>query len=380
VRKYTVGITIFVGASGDLGLYENGLRQNAFFLFNLFRSSPNCARAYLLNHGDGEPAGIPDGLGLAPGDIVRTDQVLAQLDFVIVLGAAIDARTAEALRSKGCRIIGYRGGNGIVISMEAIIANPPRNDAERYFDREFFDVLWMTPQHIHTYRSYCETIYRCPVIEVPQVWQPLFLQRRAGSLQQPFGYRPGSARKRIGILDPNITVMKTSHMPMLVCEAAFRQRPDLFQAVYVTNAIQFIENEHFNSLASRMEMFRAKIATVEPRFLAADFLAHHADAVVTHHWENGLNYLYYDVLSGDYPLVHNSEFLAEFGYYYEGFDAEAGGEALLRALTGHDARLDEYHRDSRRLLDRVDALAPHNIALHEKLLLETPDTRSGRGR
>lgn len=372
MRNYTVGITIFVGASGDLGLYENGLRQNAFFLFNLFRASPNCSRVYLLNHGEGEPGEIPEGLGIGPGDIVRTEEVASRLDFAIVLGAAIDAGTAEKLRSHGCKIVGYKGGNGIVISMEAIIANPPRSDAERYFDHEFYDVLWMTPQHIHTYRSYCETIYRCPVVEVPQIWQPLFLERRAGDLQQPFGYKPGAARKRIGILDPNITVMKTSHMPMLVCEAAYRQRPELFQAVYVTNAIQFMNNPHINSLAGRLEMFRTKVATVEPRFLTADFLAHHADAVVTHHWENGLNYLYYDVLSGDYPLIHNSEFLREYGYYYESFDAESGGEALLRALTGHDGRLDEYHRTSRQLLDRVNAVAPHNVAFHENLLAETP--------
>jgi hypothetical protein len=372
VGPFTIGITIFVNANGDLGLYENGLRQNAFFLFNLFRASPNCRRAYLLNHGDGEPGEIPPGLGLSRGDIVRTHEVKDKLDFVIVLGAAMDLETAYALKSRGCRIIGYKGGNGIVISMEAIIAKPPRGDAERYFDREIYDVLWMTPQHIHTYRSYCETLYRCPVVEVPQVWQPIFLEHRAAALSEPFGYRAGSGPKRVGILDPNITVMKTSHLPMLVCEAAFRKRPDLFKAIYVTNAIQFMQNEHFNSLAGRLEIFRSKVATVEPRFVAADFLAHHADAVVTHHWENGLNYLYYDVLSGGYPLVHNSEFLADFGYYYESFDAEAGGEALLRALATHDRNLEAYRSAAARLLQRVDALAPHNVALHERLLGETP--------
>lgn len=372
MRAYTIGITIFAGADGDLGLYENGLRQNAVFLFNLFRASPNCRRVWLLNHGDGDVAAVPAGLPFGAADVVRTSQVLNELDFVIVIGAAMDPPTAAALRERGCRIIGYKGGNGIVISMEAIIAQPPRSDAERYFDRSHYDALWMTPQHLHTYRSYCETLYRCPVVEVPQVWQPLFLDLRRESLAQPFGYRPGGARKRVGILDPNITVMKTSHMPMLACEAAYRQAPELFGAVYVTNAIQFMQNEHFNSLATRLRMFRDKVATVEPRFVTADFLAHHADAVVTHHWENGLNYLYYDVLHGGYPLIHNSEFLREFGYYYEAFDAEAGGEALVRALREHDAHLESYRVEARRLLDRVDAVSPANVALHEKLLLETP--------
>ncbi|MBL8519097.1 MAG: DUF2827 family protein, partial [Betaproteobacteria bacterium] len=110
--------------------------------------------------------------------------------------------------------------------------------------------------------------------------------------------------------------------------------------------------------------------TVEPRFVTADFLAHHADAVVTHHWENGLNYLYYDVLFGGYPLVHNSEFLADVGYYYESFDAEAGGEALVRAIDTHDANLPRYRETAAALLSRVEATAPGSIAAHEKLLIE----------
>lgn len=376
MRAYTIGITIYVGATGDLGLYENGLRQNVIFLRNLFTASPLCKRVVLLNHGDGEIAEIPAGVPISRADIVRTAQLSEKLDFVIVLGAAIDKASADKLRGDGTKIISYKGGNGIVISMEAIIAQPPRGDAERYFDRAFFDAIWMTPQHLHTYKSYCETIYRCPVFAVPQIWQPLFLEARIGALTQPFGYQraaPNVQRKRrIGILDPNITVMKTSHMPLLVCESAFRLRPDLFQAIYTTNAIQFMQNPHFVSFANKLEIFKAKIATVEPRFVTADFLANHADVVVTHHWENGLNYLYYDVLYGGYPLVHNSEFLRDVGYYYESFDAESGGEALLRALTDHDANFDSYQASAKRLLHQVSAINPENIAHHEALLAACP--------
>jgi len=369
MRPYTVGITIWVHANGELGLYENGLRQNVLFLHNLFKASPACKKVYLLNHGEGEPGPISAEYGINPHSIVRTKDIKDKLDYVIVMGAAIDADTADMLKKRGTKLINYKGGNGIVISMEAIIAHPPR-DGERYFDRAYYDAIWMTPQHIHTYKSYCEAIYRCPVFEVPQVWQPTFLEARFAALQVPYGYKRGRPKKRVGILDPNITVMKTSHMPMLVCEDAYRQRPELFEAVYVTNAIQLQQSLHFNSFAMRLKLTQDKLLTVEPRFVTADFLANHADAVVTHHWENGLNYLYYDVLNGAYPLVHNSEFLREYGYYYESWDADSGGEALIRALSEHDRNYDKYCDDVRRLLRQVNAVAPHNIAFHEKLLSE----------
>lgn len=58
-RGYVVGLTIFIDAKGQLGLFENSLRQNVRFLYQMFRAAPDCARVFLLNHGDGEPGAIP---------------------------------------------------------------------------------------------------------------------------------------------------------------------------------------------------------------------------------------------------------------------------------------------------------------------------------
>ena len=144
-------------------------------------------------------------------------------------GAAMDRETVMGLKARGCRIIAYKGGNGAVISMEAIIAKPPRADAERYFDHDYYDAVWMTPQHLATYRGWCEMIYRRPVREVPQIWSPLLIEALPAPARARFGFRPPAGGWRIGILDPNVTVMKTSHLPMLVCEAAFRRNREHFR-------------------------------------------------------------------------------------------------------------------------------------------------------
>jgi hypothetical protein len=365
---YTIGISIFVNADGSLGLFENGFRQNVLFLYLLFKASPNCARVYLLNHGESDDPQVPDDLGIEPGTIVRTDKVIDQLDYVIGAGAAIDRETAMALRRRGCRMICYKGGNGAVISIEATAAKPQRPDAELYFDSDYYDALWITPQHMHTYRGWCQTLYRCRVDEVQQVWRPLLIETADPQVRENFGYRPKGAPWRVGVMDPNITVMKTSHMPMLVCEAAFRRRRQAFAAMYITNALQFKDDDHFRSFAVSLEASKAGVMTIEPRFISSHFLTNHCDAVVTHHWENGLNYLYYEVLYGGYPLIHNSEFLKDFGYYYRDFDAESGADALLRAFDEHDANLDAYHARNAPLLRRLDPTTPQTIEAHEQLL------------
>ena len=371
---YTVGITIFVKADGSLGLFENGLRQNVLFMYQLFQAAPNCARVYLLNHGDGRDPIIPDGLGISADAIVNTPDVLDELDYVIGLGAAMDRETVMALRERGCRVICYKGGNGGVISMEAIVAKPaPRPDAELYFDHDYYDAVWMTPQHMHTYRGWCETVYRCPVYEVPQIWSPLLIETSDADILQRFGYRKTSDPWRIGVMDPNITVMKTSHLPMLVCEAAFRRRREAFKAMFITNTIQFRERTHFKSFALSLQASRAGVMTVEERFVGPHFIANHCDAIVTHHWENGLNYLYYEVLFGGYPLIHNSQFLKDYGYYYKDFDAESGADALLRAYADHNDQLEDYKRRNAGLMYRLDPKTPETIAVHEQLLMRISD-------
>jgi hypothetical protein len=363
----TVGITIFVNKDGELGLYENGLRQNVIFLHELFRGIKGY-KSYLLNHGDGVLSEDVSKYGFSASDIVLTSDVEDELDYIICIGAAIDVEAMVRLRKKGIKLICYKGGNGGIISMEGVASKPIRGDAERYFDVGLYDAIWMTPQHLHTYKGWCEIVYRCPVYEVPQLWSPTFIQSRPKEILDNYPYLPGKKSKRISILDPNITVMKTSHMPIMVSEVAYRESPELFESLLVTNAIQLSSDPHFSSFCNALTIFQNKIASVEARYAGPDFIANHTDVVVTHHWENGLNYLYYEALYGGYPLIHNSKFIMDYGYYYPSFDAHKGGEALIKALKAHDANLKNYQKKSKNLLDQRHPTSKISVNSHLTLL------------
>lgn len=373
---YTIGLTMHVKPNGDLGLFENGLKQNVHFLHQLFANSPNCKRAFLLNHGEAKPI-IPDNYPVKASDIVYTGDVIDQLDYVIGVGTAIEKSLVEQLRSRGAKVIGYKGGNGAVMNMEAVGSHgyhggTPGVGSEAYYDYQSFDGIWVTPQHMHTCRSWYETIYQCPVHEVPQVWSPAMVE---ATKLPGFGYKPGKRPWRVSVLDPNNTVMKTSHWPMLICERAFREDPSRWASFMITNAIQFRENEAFKSFALALSSVStpnaagtSSIMSFEPRHPTAQWLATYADAVVTHQWENDLNYLYYDVLYGGYPLIHNSPRLVDYGYFYESFDAKWGADQLRVAYDTHDDNLERYRKENARLFKSLD---PKNRALqaaHEQLL------------
>lgn len=379
MKPYRIAITMDFLTEQFGGLFSNGLRQNAVFLYQLFAAAPRCEKVSILNFGSADFQFPGNSLGIPADAVTRFDEVKDDIDVLLVIGTRPGPDQLQYLKQRGCRIAFYKGGNVGVMSMEGITGSSPGLYCERYFDHDWYDVIMMTPQHIHTYAGWSETMYRTPVHEVPQIWSKQFMDLYRPDMASSFGYeqrraaRPaggGAGHKwKIGICDPSITIMKTAHMPALVCDAAWRQRPDLFEKIYITNAIQHIGRANFHNFLAALPSVRSGIMSVEERFVVYDFLTKHIEGLVTHHWENGLNYIYYEVLCGGYPLVHNSEFLKDYGYYYETFDAEAGGQALIRALVEHDANLPAYQRDVQRLMDRLSPTSAANIALHERLVL-----------
>jgi hypothetical protein len=74
-------------------------------------------------------------------------------------------------------------------------------------------------------------------------------------------------------------------------------------------------------------------------------------------------------LYGDYPLVHNSPWLRDAGYYYPDFDIAAGAAQLLQAVRDHDQQQGGYRARSLRVLESVNPLNPANVDGYAQRLL-----------
>ena len=100
-----------------------------------------------------------------------------------------------------------------------------------------------------------------------------------------------------------------------------------------------------------------------------DFLARYTDIVVSHQWENGLNYAYNDALYGGYPFIHNSKLLPKgVGYYYDQFDAFEGARVLLDVIDNHDKHHADYVKRANEYLESQSPTNPVNIYCYEKEL------------
>lgn len=363
----TVGVTFFI-RRGEHSIWSNGADQNCVFLCMLLKQLPNVSRVFAINGGDGEEphAGMMlAGLGI---EFVKFQDVVDQLDVLIEAGAQVSAENVARVRARGGRAVAYKFGNAYVIDVEREIHG---KQAGSIFNGSCFDEVWSIPQHMNTCASYWEACYRAPVRMMPHIWEPTFVDATTKEFPSDisFGYKSGSAKKRISILEPNINIVKTAHIPMLVAELSYRRAPHLMDVVYVTNALQLKEHLAFTHFASNLDIVKDGLCSFEGRFNTPLFLAKYTDVVVAHQWECGLNYAYYDALYGGYPLVHNSTLLpAGVGYYYNGFNAHDGGNALVSALLTHDARAEEYRSTADKFISTVRVSHPANLQAHESAL------------
>lgn len=313
-------------------LWSSGVHQNVVFLLLLLQRLPEVELAALVSCPDGA-AGHPvaDLFGLPH---LPQSEAVERLDVLIELGQRADGESMRRFRARGGKLVSYMAGNAMAMNFEAV-AN--RSGHGEVMSEAGFDAVWITPQHWRMNRSYA-ALTRCPAVELaPHIWSPVILEQSAARLGARPWWRPPEPGRgwRLGVFEPNVNVLKTFHLPLLVCEEAYRRSPELIDRVLLCGSARLMSNLHFQEVCAATDLDRDGRLFAEGRHPLAGVMGAHVDAVVTHQWENALNYLYWDTLHLGWPLVHNSEAIREIGYYFPPFEPRAGGEAVCEGLREH---------------------------------------------
>ncbi|ROR18614.1 uncharacterized protein DUF2827 [Comamonas sp. BIGb0124] len=360
-QNLRVGITLML-RDGPQSVWENGIFQNCFYLAMLLQASPVVSQTWIVHDGAAGPDAHRDLLAHSPAPVMDLATAQQRLDVVIELSAQLAPDWSRAFHARGGRVVAMHVANDYVIDIERIIYGlPPGMQASG----TPYDAVWTLPAFEHSCTSYYQHVLRAPVSTMPHLWSPAGLIRHLraqGRAEVDFDYRPGRDRWRLAVCEPNLCMVKTCHLPMLLCDAAHRAQPDFIEHLRVYNAMGLKENALFVRFARSLDLVNHGLASFEPRLPITDILGPQADALVSHHWENGQNYLYYEALWGGWPLIHNSAWLGDCGYRYPDFDCLVGGVALRTAFGVHDAQLVRYRQQARQFLAALDPCAPPNVA------------------
>lgn len=365
-KKLNIGITICLKEDNE-SVWVNGIKQNAIFLARMLMNSTKKYNVYIINTSHIE---ITNKLGwdIEKYKTVSFTEYKDKLDIIFILGGSLSKANVTYMQNNGCKVVSYKCGNDYVINMENVMFG--RMDQSLSLPQ--VDDIWSIPQLINTNQHYWRILHNVErVIEVPFVWHHMFLDQDIKQLQskgKSVLYEPSTNKKRISVFEPNINVVKFSMYPILIMEELYRKHPELLETVKITNAKKIKNSKQFISLMNHLSIVKEGKMTFENRYPIPWFLSEHTDIVLSHQWENPLNYAYLDALYMKYPLVHNAYMLKDSGYYYEGFNVIDGYEKIKYAIKYHDENIEEYTEKSEKVLWRYNADNPEITQKYDILI------------
>ncbi|MEM5382913.1 DUF2827 domain-containing protein [Paraburkholderia phymatum] len=363
-----IGITIGLHQP-DETLWNNGIKQNAAFLAETLRYCDGVNETLLVNTTE-VPVSSALPWDLATWPTVAFDEARDRVDVIIELGGQLDEARTDYLKRRGVRVVSYCCGFEYIHAVESMLAGKQMFGKNLFINRRYDDI-WVIPQVAGNSQSFFEVLRRHPARVVPFVWSPVFIEERADKLPNRGLFERREKPVRLTVMEPNINIVKFCLYPALIAELAYRERPGDIALLQVTNALTLAQNNiDFIALMNQLDIVRQHKAVFLGRYDTPDFLASSTEIVVSHQFDNPLNYFYLEVSWQGYPLVHNAPLCADLGYYYQGNDVHDGARRVLDILDASEFDAHAYRERQRRLIERY---LPHNrevVATYSALLQE----------
>ncbi len=130
------------------------------------------------------------------------------------------------------------------------------------------------------------------------------------------------------------------------------------------------ENHYFMRMIMQLDIFklRKNFLKVHNRYKFIDAIRLFGSLVISHQLENDLNYLYFDALYLDLPLIHNSNTLKKFGYFYPHNDIDEAIEKIKDVLESHNKNIISYKKRNKKMFEIYSIKNKNNLKLFLELI------------
>lgn len=367
--------------------FSNGLFQNIYTLYEMLQATSRY-ETYIAVDQLPEERSSPVYEFQIPGmqniRMVKTTTFLKNEvpmpDLIIEAGQGLSTGALEAFRVKkpNIKVAILHYGNIMIDHQENAVLSVKEgadNRTSAFGFRCDRDFVWLSP-HYQYFQEYARWHYNAKVVAIaPYVWSSKYLDANVKTSECKVSDQFG----RVAVIEPNIHVSKTSIVPIAIIDAA-SQKSDVIEKGIVFGTSKWLKDKYHVGWIKDRHSYKNKILTFQARYrFPVIFAGANRDiqarfrcgTLLSHQWCNGLNYVYLEALHLDIPLVHNSEYIKEAGYYYEGFDVTVGADMLIKAIeTGRGGMTDEYKENAKGVLWKYSPDNPENVEGYIRLIEE----------
>lgn len=374
MKNLRIGITIALKDVNE-SFWTNGMKLNIIYFGRLLKSSKNNYDVCILNTTNID---IAEGSKTLEGfELYNLKDKYQDIDLLVCMGAQVEKQYLQHFEADpNKRVVSYKCGNNYVLSIEEVLFKEGNTSYE--YETEL-DEVWYVPQQHETNIGYYQTLYRTQAIAVPFLWDhknileslvEIEKNHIKGKFKKGHKYDPTREKKTIGIMEPNLNIVKYCLIPSMIAEESYRTEigKNKIESLMITNATEVAKHKTFMSMIKTFDLFKDGKITAESRYQTAFMLSQYLDIVVSHQILNPLNYLYLDAAFMGYPVLHNAPMCKDVGYYYEGSDTVEAAKVLNWILENHDNNLKEYADRNAKSLWRYSIGNPDLIKTYDDLI------------
>lgn len=352
---------ILLTACLNKGLFVNGLQQNIIFLAELLKKIGHNS-IIAINH-DVDLCKDP------PKDIliIEESEILDyKYDYILQTGFVISNDTIKNIKTKNpnTKNIHIHYGNRMLADIEQCKWDT------RPIDNFEVDEVWISP-HYEVSIPYFKTYYNTEkVFFIPYIWSPKYID-----IHERIWLKDGKTcefqpqeKPNICILEPNLNMTKNCIPSIFICEELFRFDPNAFNELQVYCSTSVRDKIYFKKLMWNLDIQKNRRVAYPNRTIVSKIFSHENPFIVSHQLMNGLNYTYLEALHFNIPLIHNSKYIKNAGYYYPEYDTKKGFEQLKFALSHHSDYLESYKKSAQVELYKYSPDNPEVIDGYKRLL------------
>lgn len=305
---------MIIGISGyqinDTNIFKNGYCQNVIYFCELIKK-------YFNEH---------TILEINSTDFLKYDNI----DIIIQI-TPFSKSLSESVKNKypNCHNIFIKWGHEYYNDLQRLLPDG-QNDIYPSPKAHNIDEVFISP-HFESTKYYYQSLYNAKVSIIPYIWKP------DNIILKPYSQidYDKCKEKNIFIVEPNINLLKTGLIPIMIVNELWKKNPNSFNKLYIVSANMYNKNEYFNKeLLPKIEILNSKYnkAYFCPRANINDILIK-PSILLTHQENLDLNYIYLEAMYLKIQWVHNSPSFKQTKYYYEDKNIFDGVNKLELALS-----------------------------------------------
>lgn len=363
-------MSLKIGITADLrvSLFSNGINQNALYLAMMYTDMGNDVTVIGPTKTEGSQI-IKElqTLGIELNIKPISETLDQHYDLIITVGLMIEQYHYDKYIAinPNFKFVSYKCGNELLTDMESILYGIHEKRTEMFSKLPASptpDAIWSIPQMENTnLHYYMFQLGTDNATVVPFIWDPIIIENY--SKVNNFPEWNGFKSTKVGIMEPNISIMKNLLVPVMIMDRFILEGGET-EHIYMFSAKKLATNKRLLNILRDAKSNVIKLVTAEDRQPTLRVLHNHLDAVVSWQIENNLNYLYFDIAWMGWPIIHNANLCKDVGYYYEGQDSQTAAAHLRDVFANHSV---QYRQDNRNKITRFTRQNPVLVDQYKQL-------------